>query len=239
MAKLLIVENDKVQAEALRNWFTRELYVVEVAGNGAAGLEQLCLNHFDVCIFNSRVPLLSAVEVCSQYRSAGGVARILLLADGSAEMTRIQALDAGVDDCVAHPCSMRELAARVRALLRRPSHVNHRIFHFSDCVFNSDARCVTRDGIEIRLQPKEYQLLDFLLRHPNHFFSAEALLRRVWDSTCQVSEETVRTHVKTLRRKLDAPGQPSVISTSPGLGYKISVNSTNRLELNELVGAAC
>lgn len=237
MAKLLIIEHDKCQAEALRSWFTRELYVVEVVGDGAAGLEQLCFNHFDVCIVNWRVPLLNAIELCGQYRSTGGAARVLMLAEGSVEQTRIQALDAGVDECVAHTCSMRELGARLRALLRRPAQVNHKIFQFNNCIFNSDARCVTRDGMEIRLQPKEYQLLEFLLRHPNHFFSAEALLRRVWDSASHVSEETVRTHVKTLRRKLDAPGLPSVISTSPGLGYRI--NLASHPELGELVEVAC
>ncbi len=237
MAKLLIVDSDKCRAEALRKWLTREMHVVDVVDNGAAGLEQLCFHHFDACILNWNAQLLSALEVITQYRSAAGGARILLLMDWSAEQARIQALDAGADDCVADTCSLRELSARMRALLRRPNVMNCKVIRFSDCVFNLVGKCLTKSGVEIKLQPKEYQLLEFMLHHPNYFFKAESLLRRVWVSSNQVSEETVRTHIKTLRRKLDTPGMPSIISTAPGLGYKLNV--AQLVEPTELFEVAC
>lgn len=225
MAKLLIVEHNRCQAEAMRAWLTREMHAVDMADNGLGGLEQLCLNKYDVCILNWRIPLLSAVEVCAQYRSTSGTTCILLLADSGDEMVRTQALEAGADCCAPESCSLRELSAYVNALMRRPKQFNNRIVRFGDYVFDIEAKFLTKNGEEIRLQPKECQILEFLLRNPNRYFNAETLLRRLWDSYSQVCEDTVRAHIKSLRRKLDEPGSPSVIITALGQGYKIALGS--------------
>ncbi len=234
MAKVLIVEGNKCRAEALRTCLSREQHIVEIADNGATGLEQLYFNHFDLCILNWDASLLSGVELVTQYRSAGGNSRILMLTQSASEQDIVQALDAGADDCVAQPYRITEVAARVRAVLRRPNLIVTKIYHFNDFVFNTEAKYLTRAGVEIKLQGKEYQLLEFLLRYPNRFFKAEALLRRLWESSRQVSEETVRTIIKTLRRKIDNPGSPSIIFTLPGLGYRLNlscqVDSTSSLQ---------
>lgn len=227
MAKLLIVTPEEKLGEDLKRWFTREMSVVDSAVNGAAGLERLLFTQYDLCILDWRAPLLSVLEVLSQYRAAGGTARIIVLAGRELEHSRIRALDAGADDCVVEPWSLPELSARVRALLRRPASLTNDIYHFDKFVFDCRSKSLTREDQEVRLRPKEYQLLEFLLRHNNQFFKAETLLKRVWSSSSRLSDETVRTHVKTLRRKLDTPGSPSIIKTSPGLGYKISVSNLN------------
>ena len=147
------------------------------------------------------------------------------LVDSSAECDRIKALDSGADDCLSQSLSPKELSAYVRALLRRPNQIYNRKVQFHNYTFDLDCKCLTRDGVEIRLLPKECQLLEFFIRHPNYFFTADALLARLWQSGNQVSEGTVRTYIKTLRRKLQEPGGPSIIFTAPRQGYKIIVDS--------------
>src|SRR5262249_28595125 len=135
-----------------------------------------------------------------------------------------QGLDAGADDYLTKPFHIKELAARVRALLRRPAAVTGEVMSAHGLTLDTSLRKVTKGGREIHLVPKEYQLLEFFLRHRNQLFSAEALLDRIWESGTEDSPDTVRTHIKTLRRKIDIPGLPSAIKTVHGAGYGIEAD---------------
>jgi DNA-binding response OmpR family regulator len=135
--------------------------------------------------------------------------------------SRIEGLDAGADDYLGKPFELSELSARLRALLRRPAQYGGKILTVRSIVLETDTYRVTVDGKEVTLLPKEFALLEFLMRHPNQVFSSEALIDRVWPSDSEASPDTVRTYVNRLRKKLDVEGQSSAIRTIHGIGYKL------------------
>jgi two-component system OmpR family response regulator len=128
----------------------------------------------------------------------------------------------GADDYLTKPFHLKELAARVRVLLRRPLTEHATTLRAGDVVLDPIECKVLKNGQEVHLLPKEYRLLEFLMRHPNHVFSAEVLFNRVWESDTTAALDTVRGHIMRLRTKLDTPGMPSIISTVRRLGYKLN-----------------
>jgi DNA-binding response OmpR family regulator len=221
MAKILIVEDELDLAGPVRDWLARESNTVEIVADGSEALECLRLYKYDVIILDLMLPGLNGMEICRQFRARGGTTPILMLtAKGSVE-DKEAGLDIGADDYLTKPFSLKELAARVRALLRRPPDVSSNILTVADIALDPSANNVTKAGKEIHLLPKEFSLLEFFMRHPNQVFSAEALIDRVWQSDSDALSDTIRTHIKTLRRKIDSKGKPSLIATVHGVGYKL------------------
>ena len=221
MAKILIVEDELDLALPIRDSLSREHHVVEIVDNGADAVEYLRLYKYDLVILDWLLPGLSGIEVCSRYRSTGGTTPILILTARGTVDDKEVGLDSGADDYLVKPFHLKELAARVRALLRRPSAVSGKVLEAREITLDPSARTVAKDGKEIHLLPKEFSLLEFFLRHPNQVFSAEALLDRIWESDSEAMPDTIRTHIKTLRRKVDNEGEPSLIATVHGVGYKL------------------
>lgn len=221
MAKILVVEDEADLAKLVRNWLEREHHLVEVAENGIDALTHLQVNRFDVVILDLMLPTLSGMEVCRRYRQSLGKTPILMLTAKDTVEDKAAGLDAGADDYLTKPFHLKELSARVRALVRRGSNQPNNILRLRDIEIDVSEFTVTKGGEEIHLLPKEFRLLEFLLRHPNHVFSAEELLASVWESDTPALLDTVRGHIKRLRKKLDTPGEPSIISTVYGIGYKL------------------
>ncbi len=221
MAKVLIVEDEPDLSDPIRAFLTHEHHLVEVVDNGLEALERLRFYKFDVIILDWMLPGLQGVEVCKQYRASGGSTPILMLTARRQTQEKVLALDAGADDYLTKPFDVYEVSARVRALLRRPAAVSSNLLKVRNIVLETSTFRVTRNDEEVQLLPKEFALLEFLMRHPNQVFSAEALLDRVWASDSEASPETIRTYVKRLRQKIDTNGQPSIISTVHGVGYKL------------------
>jgi DNA-binding response OmpR family regulator len=167
------------------------------------------------------MPGMSGVEVCRQYRNSGGRALVLMLTGRDHVADKTQGLDAGADDYLTKPFHPDELSARLRALLRRAGSVGSTQLQAGDVVVHPASFKVLKNGKEIQLLPKEFALLEFLMRHQNEVFSSEALLERVWPSESEASPETVRVHITRLRSKIDEPGQPSMIKTVHRVGYKL------------------
>lgn len=132
-------------------------------------------------------------------------------------------LDSGTDDYLTKPFQFRELSARLRSLLRRASGLTENALRVGDLVMEPGIKRVTSSGKEVNLLPKEFALLEFLMRHPNEIFGGEALLARVWPSESEASQNTVKSYVYMLRKKLAAAGYPSLIQTVHGLGYRLIV----------------
>jgi len=221
MAKVLIVEDDKQLSALIVDWLTGEKYATEAVYKGTDGLERLKFYKYDVVILDWDLPGLSGVEVCRQFREEGGTTPILMLT-GKKEITdKAQGLDSGADDYLTKPFDVIELSARLRALLRRTNNVAKTVLTAGNLSLDPASRKVTLCGNDVELQPKEYSLLEFLLRHPNQPFNAEAIMDRVWTASSDAAPDTVRLHVMRLRNKIDEPGKESIIRTIHRVGYML------------------
>lgn len=221
MSKLLIVEDDQDLLVLIRDLMKREGHIVDLARNGTEAEAALKIYVYDLVILDWMLPDVAGIDVCKQYRAKGGLANILMLTGKKAVEDKEAGLDAGADDYLTKPFHPKELSARVRALLRRPKQIAGAQIAIGDLKLDTRTSQVSRNGQSIPLVPKEYSLLEFLCRHKNQSFTAEAILERVWGSDSAASIDTVRTHIKTLRRKIDGDGSDSMIRTVRGQGYKI------------------
>ncbi|MBY0548024.1 MAG: response regulator transcription factor [Candidatus Obscuribacterales bacterium] len=222
MAKILIVEDDPLIANSLSEWLEMEGHKPQVAYDGLDGLQLLQTSGFDLAIVDWQLPGIPGTELCRRYRQSGGRIPIMMLTQRANVIDKETGLDAGADDYVAKPFSIRELGARVRALLRRSTGLFEGKATKGELSLDYSGCTVTVRGRKVKLLPREFELLEFLLRHPNTYFNGEKLIDHVWQSDTAVSNEALRTCVSRLRSKLDEPGAPSVIETSKGWGYKIS-----------------
>ncbi|HEY9777777.1 MAG TPA: response regulator transcription factor [Planktothrix sp.] len=222
MAKILLVEDDHEMSEVLLHTLTQRGFTVQVAPDGRAALDLLRVNKYDVIILDWMLPGLSGVDVCRSLRSAGDPTPILMLTARTSDDDTEIGLDAGADDYLTKPFENKVLAARLRALLRRPPNCASPVMTIGDLTFEPATATVKRNGQEVHLRPMVLKLFEFMLRHPNQFFTAEALLERVWHDDSLASLDTVRAHIKLLRQSLDVPDQTSIIETERHRGYRMA-----------------
>lgn len=223
MAKVLLVEDNSDLAEQLAGWLRNENYFVDVSGTGDSALENLKFYKYDVIILDWELPgQIKGIDVCRRFRSEGGQTPIIMLTGRSKVDDKECGLDSGCDDYLTKPFEPRELAARMRSLLRRPTTFTGTVLTAGPISLETDTATVRKNGVAVQLLPLEYKLLEFLLRHQGQPFSPEALLDRVWGSDSDASIDAVRTCVKTLRRKIGEQDGSSVLRTVHGVGYKLS-----------------
>jgi DNA-binding response OmpR family regulator len=222
MAKILIVEDDRALSELIVDWLTSEKYMPEPVYDGTEGLERLQFYKYDVVILDWDLPGISGPKICQQFRDSGGQTPILMLTGKKEIEDKTTGLDAGADDYLTKPFHMKELSARLRALLRRgATEVSRTVLTAGHVSLDPVSRKVLSNGKELSLQPKEYSLLEFLLRHPNQPFSAEAILDRVWSSESDTSPDTVRLQIMRLRNKIEIDGKESMVRTIHRVGYML------------------
>lgn len=227
MAKILLVEDDNTISKLVALQLERDHHIVERADSGKDALFNLKVHDYDLVLLDWMLPDLSGLEVCKRYRDSGGKVPILMLTARSEAQDKVSALDTGADDYLVKPFVPAELSARVRALLRRPSVIAGKYLTVRDIALDTSTRQVTRGGQSIELTAKECALLELLMRHPNQSFGVDAILDRLWKSETSASLETVRTHFKTLRRKLGDSDENPIIRTKRGLGYRIVTDESN------------
>lgn len=225
--KILIVDDEPQMRELLRAYIEKSGFLVEEALNGIEALDKLRVEKFDCIVLDVMMPEMDGLTACMEIRSESEVPIIMLSARGD-ELDRVHGLELGADDYIVKPFSPRELVARIKALLRRSISTTKNeaikgIRTFGIIVIDEKAREVTIDEQELILTPKEYDLLLFFARNPNHVWTREQILERVWGYDFYGSLRTVDTHVKTLRMKLDM--QANYITTIWGVGYKFEVPS--------------
>ena len=223
MAKILLVEDEHDLAHLICNWLQREHHLVERLENGNDALANLHVNRYDVVILDIMLPGMSGLEVCRRYRRERGSTPILLLTAKNSVEDKEAGLDSGADDYITKPFALKELAARVRALLRRGPSAPSNQLSIKDIIIDPVDFKVTKSGSEVRLLPQEFRLLEFFARHPNQVFSAEDLLSSVWGSDTPAMMDTVRGHIKRIRKKLDDPDSRSIITNVYGVGYRMEV----------------
>jgi DNA-binding response OmpR family regulator len=220
MAKILIIEDDERLCDLIDDWLRGEGYLVEIARTGTEGLEKLQFYKYDLVVLDWNLPGLNGVEVCEKYREAGGNAPVLMLTVRAAVEDKAKGLDTGADDYLGKPFHLKELSARLRALLRRPPVAKKNLLVCGDLVLDPVARKAIFKGTELKLVAKEFALLEFLMRYPNEVFSLEALMDRIWPSESDSSPDTVRIHMMRLRRKIPQEKQPFKLRTVHGSGYQ-------------------
>ena len=225
MIKILLVEDEPAMQLGLKDNLELETYQVDVAGDGEAGLQKIIQNTYDLILLDVMLPKLSGFDVCKKARAAGiGIPIILLTARGE-EIDKILGLELGADDYITKPFSVRELLARIKALLRRtngakssPTVILGRLkIDFTNFqAFEGDT--------ETRLSHKEFEILSFLHQHKNQVVSRYDLLEKVWGYDEQPTTRTVDNFIVRLRHKIEInPNQPKIILTVHGSGYKMIV----------------
>ena len=223
MKTVLVIEDEPTLVATLRYNLERDGYRVLTALDGAAGLALARSERPDVLLLDLMLPGMSGIEICRTLRKESAVP-ILMLTARTEETDRVVGLELGADDYVSKPFSMRELLARVRALLRRSElrqAEDPETETVGDIVLDVRSRRVTRSGRELALRPKEYDLLLYFLRNRGRAFTREQLLDQVWGYGFVGDTRTVDVHVRWLRQKVEeTPSKPVHVITIRGVGYR-------------------
>lgn len=220
MAKILLVEDDPDLSAFVREWLEFEKFRVEQVDDGADALQMLQVTTFDVVILDWDLPSMPGTELCRRFRAAGGTTPVLMLTGKQAIDDKVAAFGVGADDYLTKPFHLNELSARLKALLRRGTVASDNKLRLRDIELDRLTHDVYVKGELIKLYPREYDLLEFLMTNPNVAFSADDLLSKVWTMDANASETAVRTCIKTLRRKISGESDDSPIETVHGVGYK-------------------
>jgi two-component system phosphate regulon response regulator PhoB len=223
---VLVVEDEDALATLLQYNLEKEGYQVALAADGEEALMLVDERLPDLVVLDWMLPKISGIELCRRLRGRSETRNmpIMMLTARGEESDRIRGLDTGADDYVTKPFSMTELAARIRAVLRRirPGLAEDRVSH-GDLTMDRVAHRVRRGGREIHLGPTEFRLLDYLMQHPGRVFSREQLLDSVWGSDVYVEARTVDVHIGRLRKALNNDEEVDPIRTVRSAGYSLDV----------------
>jgi two-component system, OmpR family, phosphate regulon response regulator PhoB len=225
---ILVVEDEDALATLLHYNLEKEGYEIGVAADGEDALVQVDERQPDLLVLDWMLPKVSGIEVCRRLRSRAETRNlpIIMLTARGEESDRVRGLDTGADDYLSKPFSMSELAARIRAVLRRirPGLAEDRVRR-GDIVIDRVAHRVKRNGHDVHLGPTEFRLLDYLMQHPGRVFSREQLLDAVWGSDVYVEARTVDVHIGRLRKALNRDIDDDPIRTVRSAGYSLDVEA--------------
>ncbi|WP_427025335.1 winged helix-turn-helix domain-containing protein [Aureimonas ureilytica] len=218
--KVLVIEDDKATADYVAGGLREEGHELDHAPDGPTGLELACSRSYDVLVVDRMLPRLDGLSLVRALRSAGQSVPILFLTSVGGIDDRVEGLEAGADDYLLKPFAFSELMARLNALMRRaPTRREETALVVGDLRMNLLARTVTRAGVAIELQPREFRLLEYLMRNRGRVMTRTMLLERVWEFHFDPKTNVVETHVSRLRAKIDRPFASEMIRTVRGSGY--------------------
>lgn len=215
--RVLVIDDDTHIREFLEAHLPPHGFAVDAAGNGVAGAALASRNGYDLILLDLNLPDLMGEEIVGRLRGRN-MPPILMLTVVSDTPSKIRVLNAGADDYLVKPFALDELVARMRALLRRSRSITPDILSVDDLELDANRRLVRRAGREVRLTPKEFALLEYLLRRAGNAVPRATLVEHAWDSSADALSGAVDTHLSNLRRKL---GKPELIYTIRGKGYSI------------------
>ena len=221
--RILIVEDEPAMVQGLRDNFEYEGYEVISAADGMDGLNRAIADQPDLVVLDVMMPKMSGLDVCKQLKARKPSMPIIMLTARGQEIDKVVGLELGADDYVTKPFSIRELMARVKAVLRRasPQAATAEVYRFSDVEVNVRSNEVLRDGQPVELSSKEFALLAYFVAHPAETLSRDRLLDAVWGYENYPTTRTVDAHIVHLRQKLEPnPEEPRFILTVHGSGYK-------------------
>ena len=216
--KLLVVDDEPAVRTALERALRLEGYTVSLAGDGAEALDALAGERQDAVVLDVAMPGVDGLEVCRRLRAAGDRTPVLMLTARDAVDDRVAGLDAGADDYLVKPFALRELQARLRALLRRTEPGGPEL-RFADLRLDPATHDVDRGGRQIQLSRTEFSLLELFMRHPRQVLTRSQIFEDVWGYDFGATSNALAVYVGYLRRKTEAEGQPRLLHTVRGVGY--------------------
>jgi DNA-binding response OmpR family regulator len=222
--KILLIEDDIKLAQFIEMELSCEGYEVKIAHNGLDGLTQARQFPPDIIILDWMMPGLSGVEICRRLRSTGSKVPIILVTARDDISDRVAGLDAGADDYVIKPFSIEELLARIRTHLRRNKEENGSQIQFEDLTLNRLTREVFRSAKLIELTVREFQLLEYLMIHPQQVMTRDQILEKVWGYDFIGDSNVIEVYIRTLRQKLEVDDTSRLIQTVRGVGYVLRLS---------------
>ena len=230
MKKILVVEDELHMLNGLKDNLEFEGYEVDTASKGEDGMQKALSNTYDLLLLDVMLPEISGFDICKRIRKEHIETPIIFLTAKSEEIDKVIGLESGGDDYITKPFSLRELLARIKAVLRRSekaseSHVGSMSITIGRLEVNFESFTAKSDGKEIKMSAKEYEILQHLLRRKNMTISRDSLLDEVWGYDYQPTARTIDNFILKLRQKIeDDPNQPIHIITIHGIGYRLIVN---------------
>jgi DNA-binding response OmpR family regulator len=220
--QILLVEDELRIAEILRMGLSENAFEVEIAQDGEKGFEIFNKGNFDLVVLDINLPLMNGVELCKKIRQSHPDTPIIMLTALGALQDKIEGYEAGADDYIVKPFAFQELLMKIRVLLRRTGGLSvptQAVLKAADLTMNLETKEITRDGVNINLTAKEFQLLEYLLRNKNRVLSRADIARDVWDIDFDTNTNIIDVFINYVRNKVDKPFEKKLIVTQIGMGY--------------------
>lgn len=224
--RILVIEDNPKMAAAIQTGLSEQGWVVDAVHTGFEGEERAAEDAYDVIVLDLMLPDRDGIEVCRNLRRRGVRTPLLILTALSGTREKVTGLDAGADDYIAKPFEFEELVARVRALLRRGQATESRTLRYEDLELDLAKRSAMRAGIKIKLSPKEFSLLEFLMRNPNRVLPRMTIVEKVWDMNYEPSSNVIDVYISSLRKKIDRDHARTLIHTVVASGYRFGLTET-------------
>jgi two-component system, OmpR family, copper resistance phosphate regulon response regulator CusR len=225
--RLLLVEDDPEMSRTAAEYLRRTGFSVDAVHDGASAMRALRLSAYDAVVLDVRLPDADGFDICRQLREMGSEARVLMATARDAVEDRVHGLDLGADDYLVKPYAMAELAARVRALLRRPAQAVGTVLTVADLELDTTTRTARRGKRTIDLTTKEFSVLEVLMRHGGEVVTREAISASAWDDNYDPFSNVIDVYVSRLRRKIDLYGDIPLVGTVRGAGYRLGPPPTD------------
>ncbi len=226
--RILVAEDDAPLADSLRQQLVQEQFAVQLASDGIEAQRLAANQAFDLVILDLNLPGTAGLDILRNIRSHKPDLPVMVVAGSSQVEERVRGLDAGADDYVAKPFAFAELAARIRAVLRRGNRPASAVLTIADLAVDRVSHTVQRAGHNIELSPKEFALLEYLMRHAGQPVTRTAIVEQVWKLNFDTMTNVVDVYITYLRRKVDTGYDHALIRTVRGVGYQIGGNGANK-----------
>ncbi len=219
--RILVVEDQEETAAVLKRKLEAEFYAVDVAHDGDRGLYKACTNEYDLILLDKGLPGKSGDQICADLRGYKIATPVMILSVAAEIEDKVALFNCGADDYLTKPYAWNELAARVKALLRRPAALEPSVLSVGGLSLDRETYSFTFRKKMARLTPKEFMLLEYLMKHAGKVVSREALLEHAWDENADQFSKSIDMHIMNIRRKIDPRDKDAFIHAIPGLGYII------------------
>ena len=225
--RLLLVDDDELLCKALHDYFVGKHYVVDAVTDSESAWEYLSVYRYDIILLDVMLPGQDGISFCQKLRAKDYSLPVLLFSARGTSVMKIKGLDAGADDFVVKPLDIEEVEARIRALLRRGKTQSSPVMRWGQLNIEPGLGKVTYGGRSISLSPKKYGLLELLLRNHQRIVSVDRIIDSLWSAEKYPGKDTIRSHIKELRKKLHAAGAPyDAVETVRGQGYRLNLPSS-------------